>query len=215
MIDSYLAPWFLKAVRSHDEVTDSEVVDEREVRIFRKNLSPITVVPVASQFLTPDDVTSVLAENLPTSVVLVNKTGHYAWTAREIAESHGSSVQTFGELYACLGQADPRGGVDKKVEFIFGRLQQHSRVARVEMVCEATIRINRTGRLASLLLAVEAHYEFTEEVLLRALARHPDVDIVYNGNPNGKITAAAHEHGGHAGVEVLGFRDLMSRIHEH
>ena len=55
---------------------------------------------------------------------------------------------------------------------------------------------------------------FTEEALVHALARHPDVDVVYNANPNGTVTDAAYSHAGHAGVEVLGFRDLMGRLHE-
>jgi hypothetical protein len=48
---------------------------------------------------------------------------------------------------------------------------------------------------------------------LQALARHPNVDIVYNANPNGTVTQDAYCHADHAGVEVLGLKDLMGRLH--
>lgn len=82
------------------------------------------------------------------------------------------------------------------------------------MVCEATMEVSRVGRLDPLRIAVEYHYEFTEEALVHALKRHPDVNVVCNSNPNGKATEAAYRHAGHAGVEVLGFGDLMKRAHE-
>jgi hypothetical protein len=82
------------------------------------------------------------------------------------------------------------------------------------MICEATMRVSRVGARDPLRIAVEYHYEFTEEALVHALRRHPDVDVVYNANPNGKVTEAAYSHAGHAGVEVLGFGDLMKRLYE-
>jgi hypothetical protein len=213
MIESFLAPWFERAVLRHDEVTDSEAIDRREVRVFRKRLDPITVVPLTSDYLERDDIEAVLADNRPTIVVLVNKNGHYEWAARELAESHDSSVQTYGELFSFLGDPDPRPGVDKKVAFVVSRIRQHRKVRQVEMICEAMMRVRRIDGLRSLLVSVESHYEFTEEAMVQALARHADVDIVYNGNPNGTITEAAHAHAKHAGVEVLGFGDLMRRLH--
>lgn len=81
------------------------------------------------------------------------------------------------------------------------------------MICEAMMRVRRTDGLRSLRISVESHYEFTEEATVQALARHADVDIVYNGNPNGTITEAAHAHAAHAGVELLGLGPLMSRLH--
>ncbi len=213
MIEAFLSPWFTRAVLRHDEVSDSEAVDRREVRVFRKELNPITVVPVKSDYLDLDDIEVVLADNRPTIIVLVNRNGHYAWAARELAESSDSSLQTYGELFSFLGDPDPRPGVDKKVAFVVGRLQQHRKVRQVEMICEAMMRVHRSDGLGSLLVSVESHYEFTEEAMVQALARHADVDIVYNGNPNGTITEDAHTHAGHAGVEVLGFGDLMRRLY--
>ncbi len=213
MIDSYLAEWFETKVVAHDAVSAAERVDDRVVRIFRKRYDPITVVPVTSPFLMREDVESVLAQSAPTLIVLVNADGHYAWDARMVAEDAGSSLQTFRELFTYLDDPDPRGGIDKRVSFVLDRLPQHVKVSTVEMQCEATMWIHRIGSLRSLQLAVEYHYEFTEEALVRALHRHSDVDVIYNANPNGKVTAEAHTHAGHAGVEVLGFGDLMGRLH--
>jgi len=75
------------------------------------------------------------------------------------------------------------------------------------------MEVRRTGGLAALRIAVEYQYEFTEEHLVQALDRHPDVEVVYNANPNGSVTEAAYEHAHHADVEVLGLKELMRRLH--
>jgi hypothetical protein len=214
MIQDYPVSWFAKTIVNHDRVEDAMAIDDREVRVVRKELNPITVVPVTSDFLVRQDLEELLVDRKPTLVVLVNRAGHYAWDARALAEEQGASLQTFKELYTFLPDSDPRGGVDKNVSFVRSRLEQHAKVRAVSMICEATMHVSRVGALDPLRIAVEYHYEFTEEALVHALERHPDVDVVYNANPNGTVTEAAYSHAEHAGVEVLGFRELMGRLHE-
>ena len=214
MIESYPIDWFATSIVRHDRVERATATDDREVWVERRALEPITVAPVTSGFLVRQDLEELLRGRTPTLVVLVNRSGHYAWDAREFAEDLGSSVQTFKELYTFLADSDPRGGVDKNVSFVCSRLAQHTKVRAVSMICEATMDVSRTGTLDALRMAVEYEYEFTEEALVRALARHPEVDVVYNANPNGKVTQAAYRHAGHANVEVLGFKELMQRLHE-
>jgi hypothetical protein len=213
MIKSYPVSWFAQKIVKHGHVEVATAMDDREIRLVRKGLTPITVVPVMSDFLVRQDLEDLLAGHLPTVVVLVNRSGHYAWDARALAEDQGASLQTYKELYTFLPDPDPRGGVDKNVSFVRDRLEQHTKVRAVSMICEATMHVSRGGTLDPLRIAVEQHYEFTEEALVAALARHPDVDVVYNANPNGTVTRAAYSHAGHAGVEVLGFKELMGRLH--
>jgi hypothetical protein len=213
MIQDYPVDWFKEAVLDHDSVEAAVAIDAHEVRLDRKGLPPITVVPVSSDFLVLEDLESIMAVHQPTLVVLINRSGHYAWDTRSYAEGKGAAVQTFKELYTFLPEVDPRGGLDKNVSFVRVRLVQHTKVAAASMVCEAAMQIDRTGALQPLRLSVEYHYEFTEEALVAALERHPNVNIVYNANPNGTVTEAAHAHAGHSGVEVLGFKELMSRLH--
>lgn len=116
-------------------------------------------------------------------------------------------------MFTFLPDADPRGGIDRNVDYVLSRLEQHSKVRTISMICEATMEVRRTGGLAALRIAVEYQYEFTEEHLVQALDRHPDVEVVYNANPNGSVTEAAYEHAHHADVEVLGLKELMRRLH--
>jgi hypothetical protein len=213
MIQAYPIEWFTEVVVDHDRVEAAVPVNASEVRLDRKGLGPITVVPVRSDRLSLEDLESILADHRPTLVVLVNRDGHYAWDARTYAEEQGASIHTFKELYTFLSDADPRPGLNKNVSFVRSRMGQHSKVAAVSMVCEAAMQIDRRDELPSLQLSVEDHYEFTEEALVGALKHHPDIDIICNANPNGTITEAALDHASHAGVEVLGFKDLMGRLH--
>lgn len=69
----------------------------------------------------------------------------------------------------------------------------------------------RTG-LSPLLVAADYQYEFSEEALVQAIARHPDAQVVYNANPNGRPTVAATRYATQTGVEVLKFGELLRRI---
>lgn len=214
MSSSSFVEWFLKAVTSHSHVKEAVAVDDDKVRIVRDGLPTITAVPVTKYFLDTNDVAEILAAHEPTLIVLAKPGDHYSWEAKEYAVSRGASLYTMKELFTFLPDSDPRGGVDKNVTFILDRLRQHSKVIDVSMICESYMRIDRMGALDSLRIAVEYHYEFTDEALVGALGRHGDADIIYNANPNGKVTQAAHRHADTAGIEVLGFGELMSRLHE-
>lgn len=132
MIDDYLAGWLADKIVGHDAVQSATAIGAHQVEIVRKQLPPITVVPVRSDVLELADVAAILDEHQPTLIVLVNRDGHYAWDARELAQDRGASVQTVSELYTFLSDDDPRQGLDKGVAFVLSRLEQHTRISRVE-----------------------------------------------------------------------------------
>jgi len=111
-----------------------------------------------------------------------------------------------------MGEPDPRHFVDKNVAYARERLEQHSKVRTVEMICEASMRLNRHGGLNDVVVAVEYEYEFSEEAMVCALTRHPDVDVVLNSNPNGGTTGAALTHAAHAEIPIFRFIELMGAL---
>lgn len=92
MIESYPVRWFARKIVKHDHVEGAMAIDDREVQVVRRRLSPITVVPVTSDFLVRRDLDELMVDRQPTVVVLVNRSGHYAWDARELAEERGASL---------------------------------------------------------------------------------------------------------------------------
>jgi hypothetical protein len=123
------------------------------------------------------------------------------WSARELAEENGSTIHTFKELYRFMAERDPRPFIDKNVGYVVDRLSQHSVVASLEMICEASMRLERRKGLIDVVVAVEYEYEFSEEAVVQALKRHPDAHVIVNANPNGRSTGSASAH-----AEQAGFR---------
>jgi hypothetical protein len=111
-----------------------------------------------------------------------------------------------------MHEPDPRRFVDKNVAYARQRLEQHSKVRTVEMICEASMRLNRRGGLSDVVVAVEFEYEFSEEAMVRALTRHPDVDVVLNSNPGGRPTGAALTHAAHAEIPIFSSIELMGAL---
>jgi hypothetical protein len=157
-------------------------------------------------------VEQILKEDVATIICLVPKSSHYLWSARERATELGSDVQTMSEVFWSMSFEDPQGFLSNDVAVTRRILGQHSHVHQVEMICESSMRILRAGGLSDVTVSVEYGYEFGEEALVKALDRHPGMDVVLNSNPNGRMTAAALEHAKHAGVRLLSLTSLMGAM---
>lgn len=207
----YATAWFARAIRTHDAVVSALALPNGHVRVERGGLWPVTIAPLGCDRVDLGIVQEVLADADPTIILPIRRDAHYDWSARDYAQRRGSTVHTYREMVTSLGFPDPRPHVEQMVEFATDRLGQHSRVLRVEMICEAYFSVVRRD-LPALTVAVAYEYEMTEEALVRAIQRHPGAQIIYNANPNGRPTEAALGHGQFASVETYRFGDLMRRV---
>jgi hypothetical protein len=213
--------WLASTISQHSDVTGATALQDGLVRITRetaapgqqrRRLPPITAAPLGNYRIDKHLVEMVLANATPTVIVLVPKSGHYDWDARELAIARGSTVFTVKELYTFMHEADLRSFHDKKVAYIRERLNQHSKVIECDMICEASLRIRRVGTLSDVVVSVEHEYEFSEEAAVRAISRHPDAQIILNSNPNGTATMAAYSHARDAQVPIYNLSELMGAI---
>ncbi|MGW4426024.1 hypothetical protein [Streptosporangium sp. NPDC004631] len=193
-------------------MTNATISTDGLVRIERKKVSPITVAPLGDRRIDKLIVEAVLAEVLPTAIVLISKSGHYDWDARELAMAKGSTILTVKELYTFMHEADLRPFLDKNVSYNRERLEQHSRIVKCDMICESSLRLRREGSLSDVVIAIEYEYEFSEEATVRAISRHPDADIILNANPNGRATTAAYSHARDARVPIYKISELMGAL---
>jgi hypothetical protein len=213
----YGTEWFARAVKNHRGVTRASALPNGYVGIERKDvankdLEPITVAPLLADRVDATVVEAVLANAIPTVILLIPKASHYDWVARELAEEHDSTIHTVKELYTFVQDADPRPLVDKNVSYMRARLEQHSRVQAVEMICEASMLVKREDGLSDVIAAIEYEYEFSEEAFVQALKHHPDADVVVNANPNGAPTSAALTHATSAEVPIYGLPEVMGAL---
>ncbi|MBO1418400.1 hypothetical protein [Streptomyces sp. FH025] len=206
----YLTDWFIPKISDHQEVTQANRISDRRLLVQRRYSSPFTIAPVSGmENLTPSLVDEILDDAPADVICLVPKASHYLWPARERAKERESDVQTMSEVFWTVTADDPRGFLNKNVAYARRVLRQHSHVQRVEMICEASMKLIRVGRMPNVRLSVEYEYEFGSEALVKALEHHPGVNVVLNSNPNGKPTRAAMRHAENAGVRLLDMSSLM------
>jgi hypothetical protein len=208
----YSTDFVVKGLAKHSEVARATALPNGFVAVDRLELPPVTIAPVSVPRVTKEIVTEILQAGTPDVVMLVPRASHYDWTARELALSNGSSVQTYKEVFTSLNLEDPRPVLNKDVAFAIGALPEHSKVTGLIMHCEAMFTLTREGSLPDVTIAVEYEYEFTQEALIAARKKHPEAQVYLNGNPNGRPTSAAVGFGESAAVEIFRFGDLMSRL---
>jgi hypothetical protein len=209
---AYSTEFAIKGLTGHSEVARAAALPNGFVSVDRKEWPPVTIAPVSVPRITDEIVTEIFQVGTPDLVMLVPRASHYDWSARELAVSNGSSVQTYKEVFTSLNLEDPRPFLIKHVAFAIGALPEHSRVTGLTMTCEAMFTLTREGSLPDVTIAVEYEYEFTQEALIAARKKHPEAQVYLNGNPNGRPTSAAVGFGEFAGVEIHRFAGLMSRL---
>lgn len=171
------------------------------------------LLPTDAHRVTVGMIPALLAES-PDAIVVVPSSCHYDWAARELAVDQGSVVLTYGEAVRALALGHrPASVLARPVAAVRDAMAAHSKVQRVGMICERTMRLTRSRGLPDVTLAVDEQYEFSAEAVIDAVNLHPDVDIICDNNPNGRVTSSAIAQAEHSGVEVLKRRDLFSRLH--
>ncbi|MBP5938535.1 hypothetical protein [Streptomyces acidiscabies] len=208
----YLTDWFIPKIAQHSAVKSSKRLSANRLGVLRRDGVALTIAPVQVEILSADLVEQILQDDIPTIICLVPKASHYLWSARERATELGSDVQTMSEVFWSMTEEDPQGFLSNDVTVTRRILRQHSQAHQVEMICESSMRIARAGGMSDVTVSVEYGYEFGEEALVKALDRHPGMDVVLNSNPNGRMTAAALEHAKHAGVRLLNLSSLMGAL---
>lgn len=208
----YSTAWFVRNIQSHSEVSSATARPSGHVELSRVQLSQVIVAPVSLERLEQEHVDRLLDEDAATIICVIPKTSHYMWEARERAIERESTTHTMKELYTSLADEDPRPHLDKNVAYATDILDQHSSVRDVNMICESSMTIVRKGGLDSICIAIEYEYEFSEEALVKALKRHPEVHAILNSNPNGTPTRAALQHAAQARVGLFKLRELMGAL---
>ncbi|MFJ9197884.1 hypothetical protein [Streptomyces flaveolus] len=208
----YLTDWFIPKIAQHSAVASSKRLSDKRLSVLRKDGVALTIAPVQVEVLSADLVEEIIREDIATIICLVPKASHYLWSARERAAALGSDVQTMSEVFWSMTEENPQGFLSNDVTVTRRILRQHSQVHQVQMICESSMRIVRVGNMSNVTVSVEYGYEFSEEALVKALDRHPGMDVVLNSNPNGRMTAAALEHAKHAGVRLLNLSSLMGAL---
>ena len=208
----YSTEWFKQSLQSHSDVTSASKRPSGHVQLERICLDPIIVAPVSMERLETHHVDLILDADEVTIICVIPRMSHYLWEAREHAIERGSTTHTMKELFASLAHEDPRPYLDPNVTYAVDRLEQHNTVAEVRMLCESSMEIVREGDLDSVCIAIEYEYEFSEEALVKALKRHPDVDAILNANPNGTPTRAARGHATEANVGLFKLGELMGAL---
>ena len=208
----YATIFFANSINSHSAVQNVDVQPSGHVRVLRKAHAPVTIAPVSIEFLRPEHVEQVFNDSPVNIICVVKRDSHYSWAARERAAKLGASAHTMREVWASLGMEDPRLYSDKHVSYQRIRLEQHSKVRGIDMICEASMKIVRSGSLPPVTVAIEYEYEFAEEALVKAIQRHRGVSAILNANPNGRPTRAALEHAKSTGIGLFSLGELMGAL---
>lgn len=209
---TYLTDWFARTIQQDARIASARPEANGWVSLRRHSGPEVTVVPLGDvDHADVDLVEEVLEQGVPTVILVIPARAHYAWAARELAERQGSVVFNSRQFKGALNLEDPRQYTDPQVAYGTSRIRQQPGVDDLTMVCENLFEVRRTGH-SPLLVAADYQYEFSEEALVEAIARHPDAQVIYNANPNGRPTTAASRYAKQVGIEVLGIGGLLRRI---
>jgi hypothetical protein len=199
-------------MREKHGVTGVEQVSDRSIRISRDRHPPYSAGIISKRDVIGDDVQTVLEVDPDVDIIInIPSVGVWQGTGIFATQLAGVAFGGMGDLQSCIAKEDPRSYVKAEYEFIEQGLRHHSRVQNIIREADRLFLLHRNGLPEIRVLALY-EYELTTDHLRTARERYGSFDLVLISNPNGRPTQGAANTADALGVELLMFRELLSRL---
>lgn len=204
--------WVAQVMREKGGVRGVDQVSDRSIRISRDRHPPYIAGIISKRDVVADDVHAVLGEE-PDVDIIINVPSSGVWQGSGIFATQlaGVAFGGMGDLQSCIDREDPSAYVKSEYEFIERGLRQHNRVQAIIREADRLFLLHRNGLPEIRVLALY-EYELTADHIRTARERYGSFDLVLISNPNGRPTEGAANVAAELGVELLMFRELLSRL---
>ena len=204
--------WVAQIMREKRGVNDVDQVSNRSIRVSRDRYPPYVAGIISTWNVTDADVNAVLEED-PNVDIIINVPSAGVWQGSGIVTTRRAGVAFggMGDLQSCIERENPSDYVKSEYEFIERGLSQHNRIQTIIREADRLFLLHRNG-LPNIRVLALYEYELTADHLRTARARYGNFDLVLISNPNGRPTEGASDVAQTLGIELLMFRELLSRL---
>ncbi len=207
-VDDFILDKFRKLRDGHVTAVEAE---GDIVQITRSDQRPTRFGILRAEDVKASDVAPLLEGGVD-FVANIPRVGIFQADAIEVLAEHGVSWGGLADAMRATRLDDPRAYVPYPHQFVLDGLKRHQRVVSIRHIDSRRIKVERGDNMPDLVLYVEDSYQAEVASVRFAIDRCSPFDVFVATNPNAGPTEAAIAAAGEAGLEILRWGPLLSRL---
>lgn len=213
MIEDSLAKWALAKIKTHDEVSSAEIIEEGVIFIKRISGTQIRVGSFSFDELNLKNISKVVDSFKLDFILNIKSEAIYKGEIYSFLDDHKISFGSLSDLYRVISQSENWPYLHRDVKFVLRGLKQHSKVIKVERLDNKRLKIIRRN-LPSVIIVATNDYEVNAESIRKLKDDFDSFDAILASNPIGRITSQANSVASMIDVPLYNWSELYSELNK-
>lgn len=214
MIEINLVNWALDKIKSHEEVSTAEIIDDDIILIKRLNGTEIRVATFSYLELNITNVSEILNRYKLDFLLNIKSEAIFKGEIYSFLDDKQISFGSLSDLYRVISQTENWPYLHRDVKFILRGLKQHSKIFKVERLDNKRLNIIRKGSLCSIIIVATNDYEVNAESIRKLKDDFNSFDAILASNPIGRITSQAYSVASMLNVPLYTWSELYSELNK-
>lgn len=213
MIEDSLSKWALAKIKTHDEVSSAEIIEDGLIVIKRISGTQIRVGSFSFDELNLKNISEIV-DTFKLDFILNIKSGAiYKGEIYSFLDDKKISFGSLSDLYRVISQSENWPYLHRDVKFVLRGLKQHSKVIKVERLDNKRLKIIRRN-LPSVIIVATNDYEVNAESIRKLKDDFNSFDAILASNPIGRITSQAYSVANMIDVPLYSWSELYSELNK-
>lgn len=213
MIEDSLAKWVLAKIKTHDEVSSVEIIEEGVIFIKRISGTQIRVGSFSFDELNLKNISKVVDSFKLDFILNIKSEAIYKGEIYSFLDDHKISFGSLSDLYRVISQSENWPYLHRDVKFVLRGLKQHSKVIKVERLDNKRLKIIRRN-LPSVIIVATNDYEVNAESIRKLKDDFNNFDAILASNPIGRITSQANSVASMINIPLYNWSELYSELNK-
>lgn len=213
MIEDSLVKWLLPKIKTHEEVSSVEIIEEGVIFIRRISGTQIRVGSFSFDELNLKNISKVVDSFKLDFILNIKTEAIYKGEIYSFLDDHKISFGSLSDLYRVISQGENWPYLHRDVKFVLRGLKQHSKVIKVERLDNKRLKIIRKN-LPSVIIVATNDYEVNAESIRKLKDDFNSFDAILASNPIGRITSQANSVANMIDVPLYNWSELYSELNK-
>jgi hypothetical protein len=213
MIEDSLSKWALEKIKTHEEVSSAEIIEDNLIIIKRISGTQIRVASFSFDELNLKNITEIVNTFKLDFILNIKSGAIYKGEIYSFLDDKKISFGSLTDLYRVISQSENWPYLHRDVKFVLRGLKQHSKVINVERLDNKRLKIIRKN-LPYVIIVATNDYEVNAESIRKLKDDFNNFDAILASNPIGRITSQAFSVASMIDVPLYNWKELYSKLNK-
>jgi hypothetical protein len=214
MIERSLVNWALDKIKTHDDVSSVEIIEDDLILVKRLSGPEIRVATFSFSELNFTNMSEIVNRYKLDFLLNIKSEAIYKGEIYSFLDDKKISFGSLSDLYRVISQNENWPYLHRDVKFVIRGLKQHSKVFKVERLDNKRLNVIRKGNLSSVIIVATNDYEVNAESIRKLKDDFNRFDAILASNPIGRVTSQAYSVASMLDVPLYTWSELYSELNK-